>query len=116
MKKSKNSNKQKYDKTNTQNKKQFRNRCLASDNNKIEATNQEIIDEIDTLVEKIPKLKKDKKIKENLEEIFDEESKNNSDENKEDVSEEDELHENDEEDEETPMSDANFNIKLSMIV
>ena len=116
MKKLKNNNKQKYDKTNTQNKKQFRNRCLVSENNEIQATNQEIIEEVDTHVDKTPKIKIKKNLKENFEEKSEEDSKNNSDENNEDVEEENEIMENDEEIEEIPMSKEDFKIKLFMLV
>ena len=42
-----NKHKQKFDKANTKNKKQFRNKCLVSDKNEIDATNSEIIDKIE---------------------------------------------------------------------
>jgi hypothetical protein len=116
MKKSKNNNKQKYDKSNTQNKKQFRNRCLVSENNESQATNQEIIEEVESHVDKTSKIKKNKNLKENFEEKSEEDSKNNSDENNEDVEEEDKIMENDEENEEIPMSKEDFNIKLFMLV
>ena len=116
MKKTKNNHNQKYDKTNSQNRKQFRNRCLVSQNNEIEATNHEIIEKIDTHIEKTPKLIQVKKFKENLEERSEEESENESDENNEGDEDEDEKNESEEEEEDIPMKKENFNIKLFMIV
>lgn len=114
MKKTKNNHYQKYDKTNSENKKQIRNRCLKSDNNDVEATNEEIIEKIDTNKEKKQKLIEVKKVKVNLAERSEEESENDSEENNE--GEEDEDYESDEEVEEIPMNKESFDIKLFMLV
>ena len=111
MKKTKNNHYQKYDKNNSENKKQIRNRCLVNDNSEIEATNHEIIEETKTNKQKNQKLIEAKKIKDNLEERYEDESEKDSQDN-----EDNENEEEDEEEEEIPMNNESFNIKLFMLV
>jgi hypothetical protein len=111
MKKTKNNHYQKNDKTNSQNKKQFRNKGLISDNTEIEATNEEIIEEIDTNKEKCKKIIEIKKLKDRMADQSEDESENNSDENVEEEGEDDENN-----NEEISISRESFNIKLFMIV
>jgi hypothetical protein len=107
MKKSKNSHgikqKTKFDKANTKNKKEFRNRCLVSDSNQIDATNREILDkiEIDTKNLNISSEEEEEEINKNIDNESDDELENNSDSY---------------EDEEPEISKENFNIKLYMLV
>jgi len=106
MKKNKNShgNKQKtkFDKANTKNKKEFRNRCLVSDNNEIDATNREIIDEIEIDTKNINiSSEEEDEINKNINNESDEELENNSESC---------------EDEEPEINKENFKIKLYMLV
>jgi hypothetical protein len=110
MKKNKNShgNKQKtkFDKANTKNKKEFRNRCLVSDNNEIDATNREIIDKIELDTKNInisseEEEEEEEDINKNINDESDQELENNSDSY---------------EDEEPEINKENFNIKLYMLV
>jgi hypothetical protein len=104
MNKNKNSHehkhKTKHDKTNTKNKKQFRNRCLVNDNNEIDATNREIIDKIELDTKKI-------QISSEVEEV-----------NEDNTNSPQELENNSDSDEEegTEINKENFNIKLCMLV